>query len=95
MSKPAFDIVWSRIVNCAGQSFQTIQGVEFTYDVDGNILRTDRTNYNLPRSQFDKAYQVVPIDGPGQINRMVRGPAYVWAILHDSQISRRRLVGST
>jgi hypothetical protein len=25
-----------------GQSFQTIRGVEFTYEVDGNILRTDR-----------------------------------------------------
>ena len=39
-----------------------IQGVEFRYGAEVKILRTHRTNYNLPRSQLEKAYQVVAID---------------------------------
>ena len=28
---------------------------------------------------------MVPIPGPGSINRIVQGPAYVWAVLHDDR----------
>jgi alpha-beta hydrolase superfamily lysophospholipase len=29
----------------------------------------------------------VPLDGPGLINHIARGPAYVWAVLHDPRIT--------
>jgi hypothetical protein len=38
-------------------------------------------------SRFRKAYEMVPIKGHGGINEIVRGPAYVWAVLHDARIS--------
>ncbi len=36
---------------------------------------------------FYKAYDLIPINGPGAINNLVRGPANVWVVLHDSRIS--------
>ena len=47
----------------------------------------DRTSYPLHVSQFRLAYDKMPLRGPGEINRLVRGPAYVFAILTDSRIS--------
>lgn len=83
---PSFDEVWARIVGHAGQPFQTITGLEFTYEVEGNALRTNRTDYLLTLGNVETAFNRVPIGGPGEINQLVRGPAYVWAILHDQRI---------
>jgi hypothetical protein len=30
---------------------------------------------------------MVPIKGPGIISGTIRGPSYVWAVLHDPRIS--------
>lgn len=87
MAKSGFQPVWQRIVSCAGLQFRTITGLAFTYTVKGQVLRPSRTRYNLPRSEFEKAYNLMPLTGPGQINRIVRGPAYVYAILTDPRIS--------
>jgi len=46
-----------------------------------------RTNCNLPKSDFAIAYDLMPVDGPGAINKKVHGPSYIWAILHDKRIS--------
>ena len=47
----------------------------------------DRTGYPLHVSQFRLAHDRMPLSGPGEINRLVRGPAYVFAILTDARIS--------
>jgi len=40
---------------------------------------------------FERAHDLMllegPLEGPGAINRLVQGPAYVWAVLHDQRIS--------
>ncbi|MDH5688955.1 MAG: hypothetical protein OEZ48_13995 [Candidatus Bathyarchaeota archaeon] len=88
MEKPPFEEVWNRIRSHEGETFRTITGLPFVYRVDrGNTLIPDRTGYPLHRSNFEKVYRMVPVDGPGEINYIVRGPAYVWAILHDPRIS--------
>ena len=87
MAKPPFEKVWSRILALEGEEFQTITGLNFTYRIRGNSLIPSRTNYSLHKSDFDRAYQLVPLKGPGIINNLVRGPAYIWAILHDYRIS--------
>ena len=88
MAKPSFSAVWNRVQGCVGQTFTTKKGLPFTYKMGGDILVPSRTKYDLTRSEFEKAYQIVPFDGPGVINWRVRGPAYVWAILHDRRISQ-------
>ena len=52
----------------------------FTYDVPGNYLRVDRTNRNLSRTNFAKAIELMPADGPGQLTGR-QGASYTWAIL--------------
>ncbi len=65
-------------------------GLAFTYRVVGNAVIPSRTRYQIARSDFEKAYELVPLGGPGEINRLVRGPAYVWGILHDTRVQARR-----
>jgi hypothetical protein len=56
-------------------------GMRFTYSVAGDVLRTDRANQNLSRSNFEKVLPLLPLSGPGEISNYVRGSAYVWTIL--------------
>jgi hypothetical protein len=71
----------------AGETFRTKKGEPFQYEVDGNTLRPSRTEYQVPLSDVRKALTLVPFDGPGVINQVIRGPSYIWAILHDQRIS--------
>ena len=87
-TKPSFEEVWKRILVHEGETFYTKTGKPFTYRVEKNSVIPDRTGYPLHKSNFKKAYMLVPLGGPGEINDIVRGPAYVWAILHDSRISK-------
>ena len=80
-----FETVWRRILFCEGEEFATISGLPFEYEVSGNIFRVNRTQYNIQRSDFERAYAHVPIAGPGDISKLVRGSAYIWAVLHDPE----------
>lgn len=88
MSQLPFDRVWQRIVNHAGEVFRTTTGLEFTYRIQGSGFYPSRTEYRIGESDFEKAYQLVPIEGPGDISDLVRGSSYVWAVLHDPRISQ-------
>lgn len=87
MPNAKFDEVWNRILKNEGETFYTKKGLEFKYEIDGDIFLPSRTNYQISKNDFMKAYQLVPIDGPGVINDIVRGPSYIWAVLHDKKIS--------
>ena len=87
MPNTPFEEIWRRIVTHEGEIFRTKTGLEFTYRIDGEGFYPSRTNYRISKTDFRKAYEIVPIDGPGVINDIVRGPAYVWAVLHDQRIS--------
>jgi len=80
------DEVWSRVIARAGEPFETITGKPFTYAVNGRVLTTSRTAFGLSQSDFSRALRLVPLDGPGEITGLVRGSAYIWAILHDARI---------
>ena len=86
MGTLSFSSIWQRIVTCQGQQFRTVTGLSFTYEVKGQILRVSRASQNLPRSEFEKAYSLMPIKGPGEISNLVRGSAYVYAILTDPRM---------
>ena len=80
--------VWVRIKNHEGEKFETKTGKPFIYEIVNNSLIPDRTNYPLARNQFEKAIKHLPLQGPGEISSIVRGSAYVWAILHDRRIRK-------
>lgn len=87
-----FDRVWRRIEEHEGEEFRQVRGQVFAYRIEDGQLRPSTVNQVLARSQFEKAYQRMPVSGPGQFNDL-RGPAYLFAILSDPRIraeSRRR-----
>lgn len=86
--KKPFEKIWGLIKAHAEETFHTKTNLEFTYKVDGDGVYPSRTNYRLSKTDFKTAFEMVPIDGPGAINDIVRGPAYIWAILHDKRISQ-------
>lgn len=83
-----FDAVWERIKRHAGEQFETIRGLAFTYEVPGNFLRVtrdDEVNRSLSRTNFAKAFEQMPVDGPGALKAR-QGSSYTWAILSDRRI---------
>lgn len=86
--KSEFDEIWNRISEHEDETFKTITGKPFTYTMDGEGVCPSRTDYRLSKTDFRKAYELAPIKGPGIINEIVRGPAYIWAIIHDARISQ-------
>jgi len=85
---PSFNEIWNRIVAHQGETFRTKTGKPFTYQIDSNYFLPSRTNYRIIKNDLETAFADVPFDGPGKINWRVRGPAYIWAVLHDPRIRR-------
>ena len=78
--------VWERIKAYQGQVFKLVEGEPLTYRVDGNVMVTSRSKQKLHIGDFEKILAIAPIKGPGEINKMVRGPSYIYAILYDPRI---------
>jgi len=87
-SKLSIDEIWNLVKSHEGEKFETKTGKTFTYEIYGDLFRPSRTKYNISKAEYLKALPLVPFDGPGVINNTVRGPAYVWAILHDYRIRK-------
>ncbi|MFT5422620.1 MAG: serine/threonine protein kinase [Phycisphaerales bacterium] len=86
IGSPSFEMVWATVGHLAGQTFKTKTGIEFAYEFDGKRVTPDRTDYPLSKADFVKAHALMPLEGPGEINNLVRGPAYIWAILNDHRV---------
>ena len=82
------DMVWSRIKAHEGDEFETKTGKPFTYEISGNLFLPSRTKQNIPKSHFEKSLHEFPLDGPGAISNLVRGSAYIWAVLHDPRVRK-------
>jgi hypothetical protein len=80
-----FDTIWARISRCAGETFTQIRGGEFTYEVDGGSLIPDRTNQVIPRSHFEQAAGLLPLDSTMPVQDL-RGPSYIYAVLMDRRV---------
>lgn len=85
MAVLSIDVVWARIRAHEGETFRQVRGGEFMYTIASGQLRPDRTNRNLPRSDFERAVALVPLARPGQIQRL-QGPSYIFAVLMDERI---------
>ena len=85
MLKISIEELWRRLKELEGQEFETKHGLPFKYTIVGNMFYSSRTDYNLAKSNFEKALELVPFEGPGIIADL-RGTTYVWAVLHDSRV---------
>ncbi len=81
-----FEYIWAKIKANEGVLFYTKTKLPFTYQIVNECVVPDRTNYPIAKTEFEKASKVEYLTGPGQINNLVRGPAYVYAILTDPRI---------
>ena len=88
MPRSSIDEVWRHLKELEGHEFETKTGKPFTFEIDGDVFHPSRTKYNVAKADFRRALELVPFDGPGVINSVVRGPAYVWAVLHDKRVRR-------
>ncbi len=80
-----FDQVWQRIETHSGERFEQIRGGEFIYKVESGHVIPDRTNQQIPKSNFEKAFSMVPLPDTTMIQNL-RGPSYIYAILMDKRI---------
>ena len=83
---PNVDAVWARLKALEGEEFRTKTGKPFTFTIEGDVFRPSRTFYNVSKADFAKALELVPFEGHGTVNYLVRGPAYIWAVLHDPRV---------
>ncbi len=81
-----FELAWEKIKRCEGEEFCTVTGKKFTYRMMGNSVVPTHTNYPLAKSNFEKAFRIKDLNGPGQISATLRGSSYVYAIITDARI---------
>jgi hypothetical protein len=84
-----FTKLWDRIQALAGAEFTTKTGRPFSYDADSSALYLRNTNRTIPRTDFEKAIERLPLSGPGEIQDL-QGPSYLWAVLVDPRIASGR-----
>lgn len=80
---------WDNLIKHEGEVFKTVRGLEFTYTMSNNnsSFKPSRTDYVLSKSNFEKAYNLMPADTTRQLAiNGVRGQSYVLALLNDSRI---------
>lgn len=75
MQRQGFGLAWDHIRALQGQTFYTKRRLPVTYKLQGDVLLPSRTNYQISRVDFEKAHRLGPLDGPGVLNQLVRGPA--------------------
>jgi hypothetical protein len=83
------DNLWVNLQAHEGGLFHTIKGLPFTYRMENGYLvpiRDGRAIYSLSRQNFEKALGRLPFNSPGEISGTIRGPSYVYALLHDPRI---------
>lgn len=82
-----FEEVWNRIVNHAGEQFQTRTGQVFRYEVlEGDRIRPTLADVSVSRSELEHYFSEVVGASTGKIAAIASGPSFIWSILTDSRI---------
>jgi hypothetical protein len=94
MTAISFNDVWNNIVMNEGNIFRTITDLPFTYRMGNECLIPIRNDVpvrqSLTKQNFERAFELLPFNSPSAINNIIRGPAYVYALLHDPRIMETR-----
>ncbi len=80
--------MWARLKDLEGEEFETKTGKPFTFEISGGVFKPTHVAQNIAKGNFEKALALWPLDGPGEISAVVRGSAYVWAVLHDPRVRK-------
>lgn len=80
------ETVWKNIVLCAGQTFFTITGIEYTYHIAENRVCLENTNRNIPKKDFEKALGVANPTVVAFQKMNLQGPSYLLGIITDPRI---------
>jgi len=80
-----FTLTWQRVQQHAGEAFTTVTGKEFRYSAAAGSVQMQTTNRMLPRSDFEKALDRMPVAGPSALQDL-QGPSYIYAILNDPRV---------
>ena len=85
-------VFWNKLREFEGNEFRTVRGLPFTYEFIGeNSIRVSRANQVISKINFEKALSVMPILGPGEISNLVRGSAYVYALVVDERLQGQEI----
>lgn len=82
---PDISGVWSRIEAHEGETFTQIRGGKFTFAVEGQNLKMDRTNWFIRRADIEEALDLVPLANTVPVQHL-NAPSYIYAILMDDRI---------
>ena len=55
-----FEEIWNNVKSNEGETFKTITNLEFTYTLEGDYLIPSRTDYKIPKSDMNKAFDLLP-----------------------------------
>jgi len=77
--------VWANILAHEGEEFRLKRRETWRYRVQNGQLKPNRTDWVIPRSHIERACELWPIDGPGQIQNLM-GPSYIYSLLADPRI---------
>ena len=80
---------WMKLQQNKGEEFRTVSGLPFTYEFIGeNSIRVSRANQLISKKKKKKVIEHMPLKGPGEISKLVRGSAYVYALLTDERLQQ-------
>ena len=80
---------WENIIKHEGEIFHTVSNLEFTYqmNLNSNGFITNRGKITLTQKNFEKAFSLMPVKGPGELGQNgIYGNPYVYALLTDKRI---------
>lgn len=79
--------VWSNILNNKGKSFTTIKNKEFIIiEVSAENVKVKIENgniYPIEIEEFEDAYKIWPVSGPGELSHQYFHNSYVFSILNE------------
>ncbi len=81
-----FEHIWRRIVEHAGEQFQTNNGTTFRYEIVGDGIRPTDSEQIVLRADLERYYNIGAEADTGKISTLTGGPSFVWSILSDRRI---------
>jgi hypothetical protein len=81
----AFDLVWQKVAQLEGSSFQTTKGISFTYRFQKTYVVVSSGSQSVPRTFFQKILQRLA-EGTVESSPALQGQTFILAILTDPRL---------
>ncbi len=84
MRDPAFDLVWQKVAELEGATFQSPRG-GFTYRFHKTYVVVSAGDQSVPRTFFEKIFQRMA-EGSVESSPALQGQSFILAILTDERV---------